>query len=106
MPSKPKDKVGKTKNLSAVTLAEKQVWEFNGAYAHIVSIGKRLVHYRMAKSLMSQAANAAPVRVGTYEAVEEYLRVNKGVLVNAPSGLINRPKADTMRKRASRERNL
>ena len=68
-----------------MTLAEDQVWQVNGAYAHIVTVGKRLVHYKMAKSLMGQAAKAAPVRVGTCEAVQEYLTVNKGVLVRSRS---------------------
>ena len=77
--------MGKTKKLGSVTLAEDQVWEVNGAYAHIVTIGKRLVHYKMAKSPLSRAAKVAPVRVGTCEAVQEYLRVNKGVLVKSPS---------------------
>jgi hypothetical protein len=50
-------------------LAEDQVWQVNGAYAHIVTVGKRLVHYKMAKSLIGRAAKAAPVRVGTCEAL-------------------------------------
>ena len=80
----PKETVGKRKKPGSVTLAEDQVWQVNGAYAHIVTIGKRLVHYKMANSLMGRAAKVAPVRVGTCEAVQEYLRVNKGVLVKSP----------------------
>ena len=83
MPSRPKATVGKTKKPASVTLAEDQIWQVNGAYALIVTVGKRLVHYKVANSLAGRAANASPVRVGTYEAVQEYLRVNKGVLVKS-----------------------
>jgi len=84
MPWKPKEMVRTRKRLGPVVLAEDQVWQVNGAYAHIVMVGKRLVHYKMAKSLTGHAAKVVPVRVGTCEAVQEYLRVNKGVLVKSP----------------------
>src|SRR5205823_5059408 len=84
MPSKPKDKVGKTKKPGGVRLAEDQIWQVNGAYTVIVTVGKRLVHYKVANSLRGRAANAVPMRIGTHDAVQEYLRANKGVLVKSP----------------------
>jgi len=85
MPLEPKQTVKTTKGLGTVTLAKDQVWQVNGTYAQIVTVGKRLVHYKMAKSLTGRATKIAPVRIGTCEAVQEYLTVNKAVLVKSPS---------------------
>ena len=65
-----------------MTLAEDQVWQVDGAYAHIVTVGKRLVHYKMAKSLIGHAAKVVPIRVGKREEVQAYLAVHGAVLVN------------------------
>ena len=84
-PWEPKNTMATRKKPDPMTLAEDQVWQVKGAYALIVAVGKRLVHYKMANNLVGRSAKIAPVRIGTHEAVQEYLRVNKRVLVKSPN---------------------
>jgi hypothetical protein len=58
-------------------LAENQVWRVKGTYLEIVTIGKRLVHYKVAKILNGRAAKAAPIRLGKREELESFLKTNR-----------------------------
>jgi hypothetical protein len=58
-------------------LAENQVWRVKGSYVEIVTIGKRLIHYKVAKTLNGRTAKAAPIRVGKREELESFLKTNR-----------------------------
>jgi hypothetical protein len=58
-------------------LAENQVWKVRGRYVEIVIIGKRLVHYKVAKTMKGQAAKAVPIRLCKREELEKFLKSNR-----------------------------
>jgi hypothetical protein len=60
-----------------LSLAENEVWQVKDSYVEIVTIGKRLVHYKVAKTFNGRAAKAVPIRVGTIEELERYLKINR-----------------------------
>ena len=54
-----------------------QIWRTEDLDIQIALVGKRLVHYKLYKG----TAKRAPVSLLGKEALERYLRVNKGVLI-------------------------
>ena len=54
-----------------------QIWRVADANVHIGVVGKRLVHYKLFKG----TAKRAPVSLLGKEALEQYLKANKGVLI-------------------------
>ena len=60
-----------------LSLAENQVWRVKGSYVEIVTIGKRLVHYKVAKALIGRAAKAAPIRLGKRVDLESFLKTSR-----------------------------
>ncbi len=64
-------------------LVEGQIWKLSDSYVEIVSIGKRLIHYKLSSSLGGCASKAAPVRIGRLEDVERSLAAKHAVLVRS-----------------------
>ena len=58
-------------------LAENEVWKVKDSYVEIVTIGKRLVHYKVAKTFKGHAAKAAPIRLGKIEELQSHLKTNR-----------------------------
>jgi hypothetical protein len=54
-----------------------QIWQMDDLNIQIALVGKRLVHYKLFKG----TAKRAPVSLLGKEALEQYLKANKGVLI-------------------------
>jgi hypothetical protein len=61
-------------------LANGQVWKTEKGYVHIWHIGKRLVDYKMMKQPGKKAVRTQVTGIDT---LQQYLRSQKAVLVNA-----------------------
>jgi hypothetical protein len=58
-------------------LADGQVWHMAKAILRVTLVGKRLVHYKLGKPDAVRTPNA----INSITTIEEYLKVNKAVLV-------------------------
>jgi len=56
-----------------------QVWQLEDSNLQIQLVGKRLVHYKHYKG----KNHRAPISLSGKEVLQKYLRVNKGILVQA-----------------------
>ena len=63
-------------------LEQGQLWKTNSGYVKIWHIGKRLVDYKMMKQLGRKAVRTHATGIDT---LQEYLKCQKAVLVNASS---------------------
>jgi hypothetical protein len=63
-------------------LATGQVWKTKAADIEIVSLGKRLIHYRITRQLGPREVSA---QISGVEAMEKYLQTNAAQLVRGSS---------------------
>ena len=63
--------------ISIKQLESGQVWQLPDSNLKIQLVGKRLVHYKHFKG----NNHRAPISLSGKEALEKYLKVNKGILV-------------------------
>ena len=63
-------------------LAKGQVWKTRAADIEIVSLGKRLIHYRITKQFGRKRVSA---QISGIEAMAKYLETNKARLVTGAS---------------------
>ena len=54
-----------------------QIWRMEDSRLHISSVGKHLVHYKLIKG----EAKRTPTSLSARKAVEDYLKLNKAVLM-------------------------
>ncbi len=59
-------------------LSKGQLWKTDGAYIHIVELGKTLLHYRMTRSLKQKGVITQMSAIGT---MVDYLKSNEARLI-------------------------
>jgi hypothetical protein len=63
-------------------LAKGQIWKTRAADIEIVSLGKRLIHYRITRQMGPRQVSA---QISGIEAMENYLKTNAARLVRGDS---------------------
>ena len=72
----------KSKAPSRQPLAKGQVWKTRAANIEIVSLGKRLIHYRITRQFDPRRVSA---QISGIDAMARYLETNAACLVKGPS---------------------
>ena len=67
-----------TRKKLALPLAKGQLWKINDAYIQIVEHGKRLIHYKMMKTVGQRGVFT---HMSAIAALEDYLKANEARLV-------------------------